>query len=497
MYSSKFNGDECSADGVTINNGAPLHENTVGSAILDFDKFKEGNKTDAQLYVVGSKANGTGMNKCTIINKGPVTVLKASEQNAMFLYVDSYTISPNGPGSNAGTFTLPPKDDPIYTRAKSQLSGGKLAYTNNPSGSCASFIAVDPNNPGNGMWYKYNLNSNNDCVMGYEGPQGQWITTGNPVAVTITQTENWKEKQATDPDKDKTKPSDQKPSSTSAASDKASTCEGSIPVLGWVICAITEAADNIIGFMESTVKGLLRVEPKMYGEGLGGVNKLKTAWSAIRIIATVAMVGIALFMIISQMLSLDMVSAYTVKKMVPRLVIAIIAIQLSWFLFTTLIQIVNVLGDGLQALLYAPFGGPEKINNITAILAEYYKSHAVAGATWQSFTTVGAVVGVFGLGVAIMAGAGSAIGLLLGSLAISIILAIAVVLFVLIVRLVLIISLLVIAPLALVAWIMPNTQNLWSKWWSMFFKLLLMYPLIVLMLSMGKIIAYLVAVSGI
>ena len=288
---------------------------------------------------------------------------------------------------------------------------------------------------------------------------------------------------------------------TTGGADPAATCEGAIPVLGWVICAVTEAADSIIHFMEGIVKSLLVVTPSMYGESdkisANGINPLKTAWSAIRIISTVILIGIALFMIISQMMGLETMSAYTVKKMVPRLVIAIIAIQLSWVLFTFMIQAVNLIGDGLQTLLYAPFGGAAQIDNITAILHKYYDANPVAGATWQMFTYQGAPVAVFALGVAVMLGAGSAIGLLLGALALSVIVAIAVALFTLVIRLILIISLLVISPLAIVAWIMPGTQSWWSKWWSMFSKLLLMYPLIVLLLSMGKIIAYIIAASGI
>ena len=282
----------------------------------------------------------------------------------------------------------------------------------------------------------------------------------------------------------------------SVADDMQNSCEGTIPVFGWLVCNILEAADSIIGFAESSLTKLLRVDPGAYGEGsASGVNQIKTAWSSIRIIASILVVGVALFMVISQILGLDVFSAYTVKKILPKLVVAVILIQLSWFIFTSFIQIGNILGDALQELLFAPFGGPDQVGSISAIIGQFQAKHEAASAAWEGVVAVGGTIGVFALVIALMSGAAIAMGLAIGGIAISVILAILVLLFVLVVRLSLIIALLVICPLALVAWILPNTQSLWNKWWSTFSMLVLMYALIVGLLSVGKIIAYLVASS--
>ena len=269
-------------------------------------------------------------------------------------------------------------------------------------------------------------------------------------------------------------------------SGAAATCEGAIPVLGWIICAVTEIADNMMSIAENLVKDVLTISPQEYGEGSGGTkdNGLKTAWSAIRILSTVVLVGIALFMIIAQIFNFDFVSAYTVKKIVPKLVIAIIAMQLSWFLATTLIQVFNLLGHGIQELIYAPFGGPTQIDNITAILAKFYHS---AG----SGTQVAGTLGMAAVATGVLAGIGGGFGLL--AAAIGVIIAVLIALVTLVIRKIILIVLLVLSPLAIVLWILPNTEKYWKQWWDMFIKLLIMFPMIMGLLAVGKVFAHLVA----
>lgn len=171
-----------------------------------------------------------------------------------------------------------------------------------------------------------------------------------------------------------------------------------------------------------------------------------------------------------------MFDAYTVKKVVPRLLIAAILIQLSWPIFTYMIYAVGQIAWGVEGLLYAPFGGAE---NLT--LAKIFAR--------AELTTAGATL-VFGgaaISIAAMTLGGAALA------GISIFLGLLIAFFVLAARQVLIVILLVTAPLALVAWILPNTEKVWKIWWESFSKILLMYPLILLLIAGGRITAHIVS----
>lgn len=173
-----------------------------------------------------------------------------------------------------------------------------------------------------------------------------------------------------------------------------------------------------------------------------------------------------------------MFDAYTIKKVVPKLVIATILIQLSWPIFTFLVYAVGQISWGIEGLFYAPFGGASELG-LSSILTNGVSNDA-------------GVAGIFAVGGAVVALTAATIGGALLAL-LSALLAVLVAFFVLAMRQLVIIALLVVAPLALVAWILPNTEKFWKIWWESFSKLLIMYPLIIVLIAGGKIAAYLAA----
>lgn len=173
-----------------------------------------------------------------------------------------------------------------------------------------------------------------------------------------------------------------------------------------------------------------------------------------------------------------MFDAYTVKKVLPRLVIAAILIQLSWFIFTGAIALTNAIAYGVEGLIYAPFEGLGNLG-LSEILSY---SGGGGGGLFLGLAAGAAVFGtlsLFGGGALLLAGSA------LLSLAIGFVL----ILF----RQVIIVALLIISPMALVAWILPNTEKFWKLWWESFSKLLIVYPLILGVIAAGRVFAYVVA----
>lgn len=175
-----------------------------------------------------------------------------------------------------------------------------------------------------------------------------------------------------------------------------------------------------------------------------------------------------------------MFDAYTLKKMVPRLVIAAILIQLSWPLFTGLVYLTGQIAWGIEGLLYAPFGGREALN--VGVLVGQAANGGVDVTISGVFALTAVSAGALALGPA---------GLI--SLGITVLLALLIAFFVLAVRQTVLVILLVISPLALVAWILPGTEKFWKLWWESFSKLLLMYPMILLLIAGGRIAAKIAA----
>jgi len=276
------------------------------------------------------------------------------------------------------------------------------------------------------------------------------------------------------------------------AEDTDTACSDALTPFGWVMCPLLSLADNIYGFMVGVINDLLFFE-----SGLYDTNEVKDAWRVFANLASAIIVLIALVMIAAQIFNFEVFNAYTVKKVLPRIVIAAILIQLSWFLFSAMIQIVNAIGTGLYWLLLAPFpnyndnNGGGTFVSITDIIQG---GNEGGGGGEVAGNIFGTVLSGGGLVLGAVAIKGAWVSLIL--MAVGVIISIAVALFTLIVRQAILIILLVISPLAIAFWILPGTNKFWNMWWSNFSKLLIMYPLIMLLFAAGAIAAIILSGAG-
>ena len=67
--------------------------------------------------------------------------------------------------------------------------------------------------------------------------------------------------------------------------------------------------------------------------------------------------------------------------------------------------------------------------------------------------------------------------------------------FLLTLRQLLILVLVLFAPLAILSWIFPGNDKLWKLWWETFTKMLLAFPLIMLLIGGTRIVAYVISKS--
>lgn len=248
-----------------------------------------------------------------------------------------------------------------------------------------------------------------------------------------------------------------------------STCSSKGGALGWILCPVLTLLDETTQFLEDQISKFMFVEPSKFDTS-GGMYK---AWSAFRSIATVIIVIIALIMIFSQAMGSGIFDNYSVKKILPRLLIAGIGIQLSWVLIVQLVNIVNILGDGIGGLIGSPF----RVSPDTNLRSE------LGGITGD------ASGGDFFTGLVVVAAAGFA---LIGSivpLAIGAVAALFIGLITLIIRDMIILLGLVLAPIAIAMSVLPGTQKTSKWWWESLSKALLMYPIVIALLVTGKVIA--------
>lgn len=189
-----------------------------------------------------------------------------------------------------------------------------------------------------------------------------------------------------------------------------------------------------------------------------------------------------------------MLDAYTVRKAVPRILIAVIGINVSIFVCIALVDLVNVVSGGLARLISSPFtatgltsfGLPtDPATAVTGGVGVVVGGGAMALALNTAIGSVAASGGGLGL---IAGAAGSALGALFFMIIPIVILALAI-LCVVVLRQALLFFLIVVSPVAIALFVLPGTEKYFKKWWDLFLKTLLVYPIIALMFALSDIFA--------
>jgi len=252
-------------------------------------------------------------------------------------------------------------------------------------------------------------------------------------------------------------------------------CESNGGVLGWIMCPVILLIDGVLNWLDTQIQGLLAIDTNKYTN-----PELKRAWANFRNIAYIILIPVMLVMVIGTALGFEVFSAYTVKRALPRMVIAVIFITLSWYIVGFIINFFNIVGAGVLGLMTSPFGNSGNIN-----LSNIFGASAATGAV--QFAGASAVL--VGLVVVLVTPGGIGLILLyLGGAALFVFVAF----LILILRQMFIIALILVAPLAIIAWIFPGNDKLWKLWWGTFSKLLIMFPLIMAIIASGRIFAYLI-----
>ena len=232
--------------------------------------------------------------------------------------------------------------------------------------------------------------------------------------------------------------------------------------IGWLVCPVMNFVASLNDAAYSAISGFLDIKPAILGDN-SNTSGAKQGWNFFRNIANAIFAVIFLWIIFSQISNVG-VSNYGIKKILPRLIIGALLVNLSYYICQIFVDLSNILGHTLKDALESGAGGVGTGSEATG---------------WGS-AIAATIVGVGG----VVAFAALAVGiptLVAGFFAIM------TVFIILVVRQAGIILLVAISPVAFAAWLLPNTEDLFKKWMKMFRGLLLVFPIISLLYGAGKL----------
>lgn len=252
--------------------------------------------------------------------------------------------------------------------------------------------------------------------------------------------------------------------------------------VGWIVCAFANVIAEIVDTVYAVIEIMLRVQP-LNTDTSGGNNAVYNVWNSSRNIANVLFVIAFLIIIYSQLTGFG-VSNYGIKKLLPKIIIAALMVNISYWICAIAVDLSNIVGSTVTDL----FEGVRESMNIAVDLNwQTLVATLLSGATFAVAATgaAGAVVAISA------AGAGSAASLaalyLLLPMLLVVIFAVLAAIFVLVARQALIVILIIISPIAFVALLLPNTEKFFGAWRKTFTTMLLLYPAIAIVFGGAQI----------
>lgn len=263
-------------------------------------------------------------------------------------------------------------------------------------------------------------------------------------------------------------------------------CQKAAGTLGFLLCplfnSISQSIQNILGFTpnaagngydvnpDSPLQSLLIVRPLQFSS----TNTLQKANSNVVTIAN--SIYVLVFLIIIFMNFIDFgIDNYTIKRLLPRLVAAIIFTQFSYLICAFAIDMGNTLGFAVPNIIT---GGGFVINQDPIKVALF----AVSG------------IGSGNQAISILAGIG---GFLLALLImIGVLAALVLALIYMVFRLFALYLLVLVAPLAIAASVLPLTNKYFRMWGTNLIKLNIMFPMVTGLLAISGVISSLLIAEG-
>ena len=249
--------------------------------------------------------------------------------------------------------------------------------------------------------------------------------------------------------------------SIESPSENSTSTSCDVQGIGWIICPVSNWLADGIDFMYSALQEFLKTKPLETTNQNSGIY---LAWVIMRNISNVAFIVAFLVIIYSQLTSVG-ISNYGVKKMLPRLIIAAVLVNLSFTFCAVLLDLSNVTGYAFQDAFMG-------IKNTISTVGE----NTGVGWTWSEVIVMILSNGALAGGVVATVAMGAELLPLALSALVGIGLVLLLVLLIMAARQALIIILIIISPLAFVCYLLPGTEKWFKKWRDLFFTMLVFFP---------------------
>lgn len=272
----------------------------------------------------------------------------------------------------------------------------------------------------------------------------------------------------------------QTPETVLTEEELSNVCSDQSGAIGWIVCPGTGAIAKAIDAIYDVIEQFLIVEPLSTDDS----STIHLVWEYARNITNIIFIIFILVVVWSQLTGVG-IGNYGIKRVLPRIIIAAILVNLSFIICQVAVDISNIIGSSLRGVF-------------TSIQETAITNGATPPAqiTWTDLINALTGTGVLtALGITITGGIGAFfwtfVPIVLGAL-VSIIIGLATIAM----RQALVALLIMISPLAFVCYLLPNTETWFKKWKDLLTKMLVFFPVFSLLFGASQLAGWAILSSA-
>lgn len=233
------------------------------------------------------------------------------------------------------------------------------------------------------------------------------------------------------------------PDDTSSSSDEDS-CEQGLHGFGWIVCPGQTIVSNLVNFLMTWIDGSMQYTVLANEDTTADTansTSIKNIWQKFANIANIIF-AIAFLVMIYSMATSTGLSNYHVKKILPKIIVMAVIVNISFYICAAALDISNIIGYNIS---------------------EFIWSMSKSSGDGPIDTLVSGISDVIVFVAALFFGG-------------SLIVALGIILLAIGFRHVVLTILVIISPVALSLYMLPNTEKWAKKWTDTFISLLIVYP---------------------
>ena len=257
-----------------------------------------------------------------------------------------------------------------------------------------------------------------------------------------------------------------------------STCKDSLGSLGWLVCPSTGKVSEAVDFLYDKIEDVLVVNPVVRSDD----SPIYQIWKYFQGVTNIVFIVFLLVVVFSQITGIG-ISNYGIKKTLPKLIVAAVLVNLSFYICSLAVDASNIFGTSLRGLLETVEGSVSgSQGGMSGVqLSEMYT--ALAGGTAATVAGVTIAFETGAIWMLIPLALGALVSVVIGLITIAM-------------RQAVVTLLVMVSPLAMVAYILPNTEQWFKKWKQLLFQMLIFYPAFSLLFGASSVAGWAIIVSA-